>query len=352
LRLTTILLALALSADATAADVTDLAPKYRGDVRLRYDGLFQQVGLEEDDLTVGIRNFSRHDVTLRGEVSVLTGLGVTIALPITAQQRIWYPSAREMLFQPISGEGSYVDGPELPEDQRPDVRGKGVQGVWIGLAAQPFRQDYAKGFPLDARFDFAFRTPAPNGTLYGEKRGGAPGGWGILLSGAFSARRGPAEPYLRLSWQYETAVHADVLYPNGTTAKDVPIQPSSRVDARAGAELIALEKPKGDRFAIDLWASFGYRSPETYPSGFWLPSVLPSSRGLGVVRGEYVIVGAGLGFQIDVTKWVGIRLGGEGQYFTPHRVENLYEVRTDAPSFQANWTAQLIGRIRTKDDRK
>ena len=190
-------LATALSAPvlAQAAEVTDLPPQWRGDVHLVYGGGFEETGLEEDGALYGVRHTTVHTLTGRAEVALYEGVIFRLDLPGTAAQRIAYPEARQMLYEPTTGSGSFENGPTLETD---GVRSGGFQGLWVGVALAPFREDYDRGFAIDTRFDFALRTPAPKGTLYGPNRGANPGGVGLRASGAFSKRTGMVAPYLRL----------------------------------------------------------------------------------------------------------------------------------------------------------
>lgn len=350
MRLLPLTLAVLTPTLSVAAEVTDLPPNLRGDIAVTYGGQFQQVGIAEDDLTLGIREWTQHDVTLGLTFTVYTGLAVTLSLPITASSDITYPSAREMLYEPVTGQGSYVNG--LGLDTMPVSPSSGLQGAWIGLAGAPFRYDYAMSYPIDTRFDVSVRTPAPEQTRYGANRGASPGGAAVRLAGAFSVRRGPAEPYLKLAYTAELPADVAVTNLDGSDGGTVTVQAASALDATVGAELIALhDADMHHRVAIDLHMGFGYRSPEEVATGFWLPSVLPASQGLSITRGEYLLIRGGAALDVSITKFVGLRLGAEGQWLSPHTIEHPYPASTDPQSWGITWTAGLVGRIRLKDDR-
>lgn len=332
---------------AHAAEVTDLPPRFRGDVHLAYQGLAQRVGLEQDNKVWGVRQHTVHALDLAAEAAVWDGVALRLSFPIAASDVISYPAAREMLFEPTTGEGSYVNGPQIAEP--PELRAGGLQGVWIGLAAAPFREDYARGLDLTSRIDLAVRTPGA--TRYDAARGVSPGGVAVRLAAAFSVQRGPANPYFRAAFQWEGATRVDVVNPDDSAGGTVEVHGPTTVDALLGAELVGWKNTKDARFAVDLFAGVRYVGPERRPSGFWLPSVLDASKGLSVAQAEYVMVRGGLAFDVHVGRYVGLRFGGEGQWFTPHRVENPYAVVTDVQSFGASWTAALVGRIRLKGDR-
>ena len=332
---------------AVAAEVTDIPPKWRGDIHLRYDGTFQQVGLEEDGLTFGLRNSIRHDVGLRGEVAVYDGVVITLGLPITASSRMFFPAARQMLYETLSGGGTYVGGPEITG---PDRNFSGIEGVWLGAAFTPFNEAWRRSPPITARFDIAARTPSA--TMYSAARGVAPGGPALRLAGAFSSHLGATNPYLALDTVIELPGTTDVVSDSGATvASDLSVRGGHRVDARLGVELIATEsRDAHSRVAIDLFMGFGYRGAATTASGFWLPSVLPATESVPVIRSEFLIVRGGGAVDVHINRWIGLRIGGEARAFTPHRIEHPYAVRTDGQSFEAAWTLGVVGRIRGKAD--
>jgi hypothetical protein len=274
-------------------------------------------------------------------------VALRVSFPISASDVISFPAAREMLFEPTTGDGSYVNGPRIADPAQ--IASSGLQGVWFGVAAAPFREDYARGIDLTSRFDLAVRTPGA--TRYATPRGVSPGGVAVRLAAAFSVQRGVANPYFRAAFQWEGPATTDVVNPDGSEAGSATVQGPTTVDALVGAELVAWKNAKSSRFAVDVFAGVRYVGPERRPSGFWLPSVLDATAGTTVVQSEHVLVRGGLALDVHVTRYVGLRLGGEGQWFTPHRVENPYDVVTDVQSFGVAWTAALVGRIRLADDR-
>ncbi|HMV68517.1 MAG TPA: hypothetical protein PKA64_16830 [Myxococcota bacterium] len=348
---------------ARAAEVTDLPPKFRGDVHVAYGGSFQQVGIAESapdgtDRTFAVRNTVEHDLTFRLEGAVWKGVVVTLGLPITVQQRIFYPTdpatglpaAREMLYEPSVGVGSFANGQPFAA---PEYTSGGLQGAWIGVAVAPTSEHYRTSLPITSRLDLAVRTPGAKSTLYGQSRGASPGGAAIRLAGAFSAERGKANPYTSFSWTHELPATVPEVYDNEghLLATDVAVRGDDKFDANLGAELVVREKPGTDlRVAIDVYAGFGYRGWQDMPSGFYLPDVLDISRGQTVTRSEYLLARGGLALDWAINRWAALRLGAEGRYITPHRIEDAYSAHTDPQSYEVGWTFGLVGRIRTKDD--
>jgi hypothetical protein len=344
------ILAALLVTSAPAAEVTDFPPNLRGDLHLGYAGEFQQAGLEEDNATYAIRNIVRHDLGIRMEFGAYKGVVVTLGLPITLQQRIAFPAAREMLYEPDTGEGSYVNGAAI---EAPTYVSGGSQGLWLGTALIPFSNTYRRAFGVDTRIDLGVRTPGRKSTMYGPNRGGHPGGAALRFGIAASMPTGRTNPYASLTYVHELGAKAAQVVDNdgNVLAEDLPIRAASQLDALAGAEFILREQAEAhSRVALDLFVGFGYRSWTDRASGFYLPDVLDSSTSLTVTQSDYILVRGGLALDYHVNRWVGVRLGAEGRYFTPHTVEHLYDVRTDVQSFEVAWNLALVGRIRLKDD--
>lgn len=345
-----------LASSAHAAEITDLPPNLRADVHVAYQGAFQQAGLAESspvdgtDLVYGVRNDLRHDLGLRAEFSPYTGVVITLGLPITASGQLSYPEARQMLFEPSDGIGSYRNGPELGSP--PSFAYSGVQGVWIGAAFAPFSEDYARSLPITSRIDIGLRTGAPKQTLYASG-GASPGGLAFRMAAAFSVRRGRANPYAAVDWVQEFAAVSPVGHDltASTAVDEAEVKDPTRVDVKAGAELIALENDdRKSRVAVDVYATIGYRAFAQVASGYHLPSVLSTSRGRSVTTSEHLRFGGGAALDAHVNRWIGLRFGAEAAWRTPHRVESVYEVRTDAQTYDVGWSVALVGRVRTKKD--
>ncbi len=350
------------SASARAAEVTDVPAPLRADLHVGYSGSLEQVGLQESDAFVfngddiefgdaiyGIRNTLRHDVGVRAEFTPYPGVVVTLGLPINASQRIAYPAAREMVYEPVSGDGSYERG--QPIDATPVVS-SGLRGAWLGVALVPLHETFDKGLPVSVRFDVAARTPGAGSSWYGPRRGDGAGA-ALRLGSAFSVRRGRGEPYVQLDYVREFPFTVPEV--QGPDGDDIGSEQRAKLpdllDARVGVEAIVAEAAdKGLRVAFDVALRFGYRGPSEVISGFWLPDVLPSTLGASVNSGDFIALGGALALDVHLNKWVGARLGVDGQWLTPRRVESPYPVRTDMQAFQLGWNVALVGRIRTKSD--
>ena len=199
-------------------------------------------------------------------------------------------------------------------------------------------------------------TPSPNATLYSTNnastRGAAPGGHGLFIGAAFSNNKGKGNPYMDFQLVWESPSNVDIVDGNGQLVKTgATIRPATTIDMAAGVEVIASEQPDKDiRVAVDLFAGIGYRSWADLPSGFHLPDVLGQSSGLVVTQSDHVALRAGLALNYDINKWVGLRTGIEGRYYTPFTIENDYPVSTGIDSFQVAWVFALTGKVRLQSD--
>lgn len=342
-----------LLSSAYAADETDIAPFLRGDVRLGYNGFFQRAGLLEEGIRQGERHIFEHQIALDAEFGIWKWLAFNIGIPGTVQYQIRYPEATEMLYDPVDGSGSYINGDPL--ESPPVITGSGIPGVWFGLAASPMRVSYEKNFPVNSRLDFRIRTPAP--TLYGQKRGVSPGGVGLHAGVAFSVPRRSSEPYFTADVFHEFKAVTDVIVEgdeegSGTIfARDLELKPGTIVRAKLGSELIVSKNPESDtRTAFDLSFGLNYYSWSDRASGFYLPDVLLTSRSIAVSRGDYVAGSFQLLVDQHFNQFVGLRMGFSAEYGNPRRIENVYNVTTSAGTFTTRWLVEVVGHIRLKDD--
>ena len=111
---------------AGAAEVTQLAPQYRGDLGFRFDSFTRYDRLVEDSIQVGTRELRNNQLTLHGAFSVINGAGVFFEIPRYAD-RITYPEASIMAFDPNSDSGTMIDTGPLTGDV-------GLSGAGFGLS--------------------------------------------------------------------------------------------------------------------------------------------------------------------------------------------------------------------------
>jgi hypothetical protein len=352
LAVSAVLTALLATTPVRAAEVTDMPPKLRGDVRIDYLGALEHGDLREDDEAFGRRHANQHDVRYTLEFAPIDGLSVWFQVDTTLTAAVAFTDPHEMQYDPVTDTGTYQGSDALPgSDESYRRRGGGLNGLWIGVGAGPFAEAWGPAHQMTWRVDVGFRTPNPNNTFWtssGQHRGASPGGSAFLLRGAWSQEDEPVDAYLVGKVLYEGRVTVDVTDDDGTTiASDVAVKPAAEVDATAGVELIAgRDQASGERFAFDLFCGFGYRSFAEVPSGVLLPQVLERSRGMAVARSAHVRGTAGLGLIYHLNKYFGARLAGTGTYVTPHRLEAVYPVRTGYDTVIVGIQASLEGRLR------
>ncbi len=347
-----ILLTAVLSGAASAADNTDLPPMLRADVEVGYSGNYETTSLEEDGLLVGRRNILAHDMWFKAQVGLYHGIALTVALPGSIDTTISYPSAYEMVFDPVTGTGSYRTAQPLQTD--PTVGGNGLYGFWFGVAVSPTQASWARSLPVNTRLGFAARTPAA--TLYSDKRGVAPGGWGLRFEGDFSVPHKNAEPYMSVRLNYDLDATTDIVYDEGPDAsgvvaiEDADLSLGASLFTRIGGEIIAARSEKEAITKVDVHMALDYFSHSDRGSGFYLPDVLDASRTTIVTRGDYVRIAGGVGLIQEINRYLGIRVGTQVGYSLPHRVENVYPVRTGPDQIDVTWYARLVGRVRLAGD--
>lgn len=332
---------------ANAAEVTDMAPGPGVLVGMHYGGSSLRGDLMEQETVVSGRRVLRHDLDLRAELAPVEGIALTLGLDTTPAWVFRYPDAREMTVEPANSEGSYLAG--NPFDEDPAIRASGLRGVWVGAAVAPFAERYERASaPTTWRLDVAYRTGNKNRNLWTAsdgRRGAAPGGSALLLSGAFSTDMGIGTPYMKVAWQREGAVEVDVVDEEGREwAKNLALRPASDLSIRSGVEILAYEEPEeNSTFSFDLYLGGGYRTWEDIASGVYLPSVLGSSRQIPITVGDHMMGLAGVGIDYHVNEFVRGRSGLEFRYRTPFRPEHAYDVTTSANTWELGWSLTIQG---------
>jgi len=344
------MLILLLSATGLAASETELPPALRADVSVGYELGADWTGLEEDGadgpVEVGRRQQIRHDLAVRGAFSFVEGVAVTVGLDAVASRTLRHKTGQPMLQDPVTGRGTLIGGPALGD--LPTLRGGGLQGVWVGMAFQPFAERFDKQHQVTWRLDVAVRTP-PGRTFWEAdeegRRGAGEGGPTYRLAAAFSRDHGVSSPYMTAAWQITTPRSASVPDGEGGTA-DLQVAPGQRLDVIGGVELRMTQEDSPSRVDLDLHTGLGYRSPQSIPSGVYLPDVLSASRGMAVQRAERLGWHVGAAFDIEVDEPVEVRLWSRAFWALPWRVEHPYKVRTTLDSVQTGFGVDLRFRIR------
>ncbi len=364
------------STTATAAEVTDFPPELRADISFDYSYRFLFGSIEETvdgkQWGYGRRTETQHDILPHIEFSPFEGIAVTMGADATPMRRYAFPDepglfcpegygcegSSKMYYDPVQQTGSYGVQRVLMADvgeTAPEYKGSGLNGLWFGLALQPFAERYGRSHRVTWRLDFAFRTGNPNNSFWTLRedgtRGAAPGGAAAKIGAAFSSDNGSANPYFKATYITEGAFNLDeyrdadgTVYWEGVGGR---INPADRLDATGGVELIVAEDRKaGTRAAIDFYMGFGYRSWEDIPSGILLPSVLEDSKHIVVTHYDHIVGIGGLGFDAHFNQYVGMRVAFDSRYYTPHPLEHVYPVRSDYDTIQFGLNASLDVKIR------
>jgi len=325
-------LTLTLLASAQAAEVTDIPPFLRGDIRIAYEGVVSQGPLLEDEYEVGRLYEQTHRIDYSAYFGAAPGVAVYVTLPSYVAERVSFADATEMIYEPTLEEGTLLGAPLLAES--PIHHGKGLGGTWLGLQGTPFSESLFPGrghratWLIDFGYRFLDRTNFWSLDPITELRGGGPGGPATRLRTAFSTRYGVANPYMQFIYQHEGWIDVDLYTVEGQAGEvGAIIWPKSWAQVLTGTELVAWEDDvKGARYAVDLRFGWGYRSWSEVPSGIYLPSVLNSTDGTLVVRGEHSVFQAGLGLYIQPFKYMKIDIISDVGFSSPHRLEHPYDI--------------------------
>lgn len=360
---------------AFAADVTDMPEKMRGDLTIDYDSRFLSGSIEESVRQIdgslqqwgyGRRNEQEHTLMVRAEFAPLNIMALNIGFEQGLSRVNSFPTEAgwfcpegyacdgpiEMRYDPVYQRGTYIDSEYMNPDDVPRYAGKGLKGVWFGVAFQPFAERFARNHHVTWRVDIQGRTPNPNGSFWtvneNGTRGAAQGGSAFRLAAAFSTDNGIANPYIQTIYTREGKVTLDYRDENGTVwGTDLQVDPADTLETRAGVELVGVNDPStGTRFAVDFYTALAYVTPEDIPSGLLLPDVLDQSKAFTVVHSDHVTALVGLGLDFHITKYTAWRMAVDGKYFTPHPLETVYGVRSDYDTFQLGVHGNLDIRFR------
>ncbi len=345
-----VVVAVALPAVASASSETEMPPALGVDLSLGYEAEVEWAGLEEDGpdgtARVGERRDIRHDLAFRASFAPVDGVAFTFGVDGLAWRGIRYPSAREMLLDPAGNKGTSLPGEPL--EAPPEPTGSGLEGLWFGVAFQPYAERYARQHEVTWRLDLAFRT-APTSSFFEVneqgRRGAGVGGPTFLARAAFSREHQTTSPYMVARWSLQTRRQVAVPDGDGGTS-EIQVDPGQRLDVRGGIE-IRLSSPEASaRVDLDLHAGLGYRSPAQVPSGVFLPDVLDLTAGTPVTRAERLGWHIGAGFDMDLAPAVSLNLWSRAFWALPWRIEGPYPVRTTLGTARAGFGAELVTRIR------
>jgi hypothetical protein len=333
------MLTLLLVPAALAAELTTLPPAMTGDASLSYRTNQSRMVLEEGGSKVGGVLEADHVITVGGVFSVLDDLAVAVEIPIHPLTRISYTNSHLMGWDPTRGEGTYL-GTE--PDSASSLEGKGLDGVWLGLRGTPLSE--ARGQQATWLLDLSFRTPHASKNFWvgtNKARGAGVGAAAQRLTATFATTRGIAHPYLQIVLLRQGSLEVEL--DDGTFT----VQPEKSATMGAGTEFFHYKDPaSGNEIHSDFRLGFGYHTDATYPSGTWLPHVLPATAGQTTLKGEHTSVSgtAGLIWRFLPEAKMALR-GGMG-WLSPTRLEDAYPIYTDASSFTWNVNVGVTYEIR------
>ena len=336
---------------ARAAEVTDIPPRFRGDVEIGYRYDHQHSFLYEEAENVGGATAADHVLAYTGTFAVWDGIAAWVTLPHYASQQISYDDTNVMAFDPNDETGTMV-GTD-PDPSPPTVSGAGPGGVWIGVKGTPFSQTL---FPrrgdrmtmlLEAGYRFADRTNFFTTSDEGH-RGGGPGGAAWRASAAFSTTHGSTDPYLKILYEHDLAIVQDVKDENGAVlATDATVNPADNLEALAGAQVRAYRnETSGSAVDLDFFVRVGYSTWQDVPSGIYLPSVVAPSAGQVVTQSDFLYGRGGIGVDWRVHEYVEWDVAGEAGTRTAYRLEYPYDVATGLDSFDYAITTSITIRLR------
>ncbi len=325
-----------------------MAPAKGGSVALIWGGESAHASLVELDTAISERSSVRHDVRLAVEISPIDGVAALIALDTTPSWNVDFPDARLMLFEPVSGSGTYlIDDTSSPYT----VHGGGIVGLWLGAAVAPWSSRRNPNHLGDWRLEGAVRTGGSKNSMWAgpvDSRGAAPGGSAFRLAAAFSKSGKAGSPWIRAVWHRESGAVVDLTDDEGVVvAPEVALRPASTVTLAGGVELLAHDVPEEEeRFAVDLHLAATYRTWEDVGSGTLLPNTLDPGHRIPVTHGDGVLGSAGVGF----VAWMGpsarLNVALDGRIESTARQEHIYPVVTSGTPWAILWTATFAGRAK------
>ena len=335
---------------AFAAEVTELPPRFRGDVEIdyRYDREHSTLYEQSDD--VGSATSTDHVLHYAATFAVWDGIAVWVDVPQYASQQIAYADTHLMAFDPNKETGTMVGTDADPDP--PTISGAGPGGTWIGVKGTPFSQTLFSERPdrmtmlLELGYRFSDRTNFYTTSDQGS-RGGGPGSAAWRASAAFSTTHHHADPYLKFTYEHDQAIVQDVKDDTGAVlVSDATVNPADNLETLVGAELRTYEnETSGAALDFDFFVRAGYTTWQDVPSGIYLPSVMASSDGQVVTQSDMLYARGGVGVDWQVMEYLEWDVAGEAGTRSGHRLEYPYDVST-GDSFDYAITTSITIRIR------
>ena len=326
----------------------------RGDIGIDYAARVVPDTLIEGETVVGRRRAVDHQLTYSGTLGLTEIFALELALPHSASSTIQFSDSHRMAYDPNTGTGTML-GTDVLANQ-PEVRGKGLGGTQVSLAATPFSEKAfaSRGDDLTWLLRAGYQLPDKTNvwTYAGGERGAGSGASALLLETAFSTTNGNTQPYMSLSYDKRLPLRTDIKSASGETlAKNLQIKPASTVMLKTGLEIEVYQNDVwadglGTAVMIDPSARFGWRSGAEIPSGVYLPSVLSMTENTLVGQGETSEIWAGLGVTWRIIKYLDWNVRGEMGTPLAYEVEHPYNVSTGMGELSWSLGTALTFRMR------
>jgi len=281
--LSTLIITTALSAHA--AEVTDLPPQWRGDVRIAYDATVIPDSLRESETIVGHRRHVMHDVTYSGIFGFTDYLAMSLALPQQASSKIAFSNMNSMAYDPIQKTGTML-GTDSADDAK--TSGSGMGGVWVRFMGTPMSETVfeERGDKISWLMGLGYQFPDSTSLWNSASENGAgPASPAFEFTSIWSTKNSLTEPYIGLVWTHRFFTTVD------TGEAIVNVKDPSQLDITVGMEILILEDDDfanglGTELAIDLHTTFGHQSWGDGTSGVQLNNALPITKNQTVTQGE------------------------------------------------------------------
>jgi hypothetical protein len=346
---------LLMLATAQAAQVTEIPPWLRGDIRVGYGFDLYRGSLRETvegvDEQVARQTAEAHKLNFGATFSVGPMVAVYFDMPTWFVDRVTWTEANKMAYDPNRELGSMAYGSPLGEDVQ--LSGSGAGGAWLGLQATPFSEALypRRNNRSTWLIDVGYRTPDKSSfyVVDGDSRGAGPGAQAFRIGSAFSSTVGQTEPYIRARYTAQGRQVVQLTDSAGVvTASEANIRPGNTLDMMAGVEVHTFHNDVTDAdFAFDFRLGYGYQSWQEVPSGLNLPSVLGSTEGSLVTADERSWISGGMGLSWQMFQYARIDVGADVAYTMPYRVEHPYPVMTGADNLRVTGGAELTFLVRT-----
>jgi len=343
--LSTLIITTAFS--ASAAEVTDLPPQWRGDVRIAYDATVVPDSLREADTMVGSRRTVMHDVTYSGTFGFTDYFAMSLTLPQQASSRIGFTDMNQMAYDPIQKTGTML-GTDPADDSA--TSGSGMGGVWVRFLGTPMHETIfsERGDQISWLLGLGYQFPDSTSLWNSATADGAgPASPAFEFTSVWSTTNNMTEPYIGLVWTHRFFTTVDI----GDAA--VNVKDPSQFDITAGMEILILEDPDfanglGTELAIDLHATFGHQSWGDGTSGVQLAGALPITQAQTVTQGETNSLWGGFDLRWRAARYLDWSISTELGAPFGRRLEHPYNV-SSATDSKVGWKMGTALTFRMRD---